>query len=152
MSEIQRYEREVFMLRADKKRMNLEIGDFDQRQQSFEGTGFQLICIDYKRIIDQHKREIEQMRETSQKLHVTIHDVTISYEGQKKENANLKSIKCNLEADKAQLEKDRNEMNRSLVSLKAHSLDQEHQLKVIRKLLDGRVTVKQSLDTLGNYY
>jgi predicted RNase H-like nuclease (RuvC/YqgF family) len=38
MSEIQRYEREVFMLRADKKRMNLEIGDFEHRQQSFDGS------------------------------------------------------------------------------------------------------------------
>lgn len=91
------------------------------------------------------------MRETSQKLQVTIHDLTISYEGQKKENANLKSIKCNLEADKVQLDKDKNDLNRQVVSLKAHSLDQEHQLKIIRKLLDGRITVKQSLDTVGNF-
>ena len=37
MEEWQRYEREVFMLRADKKRMKMEIGDFVQRQHSYEG-------------------------------------------------------------------------------------------------------------------
>ena len=43
MGEIQRYEREVFMLRADKKRMALEIGDFEQRQQNFDGRVLKLI-------------------------------------------------------------------------------------------------------------
>jgi len=43
MGEIQRYEREVFMLRADKKRMALEIGDFEQRQQNFDGRDLKLI-------------------------------------------------------------------------------------------------------------
>lgn len=37
MNEIQRYEREVFALRGDKKRMQLEIGDFEQRQHDFDG-------------------------------------------------------------------------------------------------------------------
>jgi len=49
--------------------------------------------IDYKKIIDKLKREMDQKEETNRKLQLTIHDLTISYEGQKKENANLKSIK-----------------------------------------------------------
>ncbi|CAI2383798.1 unnamed protein product [Moneuplotes crassus] len=103
MNEIQRYEREVFMLRADKKRMQLEIGDFEQRQNSFE---------DYKRIIDRHKRELDQKDETNRKLQATVHELTVSYECQKKENANLKTIKVNLESDRLELEKKNNELRR----------------------------------------
>lgn len=137
------------MLRADKKRMKVEIGDFEQRQQSFEGKNNQIILLDYKRIIDKHKRELDQKDETNQRLNVTIHDLTISLEGQKKENANLKSIKWSLEADKIQLEKDKNDVNRQLVTLKAHTLDIENQLKVLKNLLDGRVTFKQCIGTMG---
>ena len=43
MEECQRYEREIFMLRADKKRMKMEIGDFSQRQQTVEGNIKKLI-------------------------------------------------------------------------------------------------------------
>ena len=38
MEECQRYEREIFTLRADKKRMKMEIGDFEQRQQTVDGN------------------------------------------------------------------------------------------------------------------
>jgi len=45
MEECQRYEQEVFMLRADKKRMKLEIGDFENRQRVAEGKVILLIML-----------------------------------------------------------------------------------------------------------
>ena len=90
--------------------------------------------IDYKKIIDKLKREMDQKEETNRKLQLTIHDLTISYEGQKKENANLKSIKWNLETDKIDLEK-------KIVELRRQVIQQ-----------DGKIAFKQSLSQLGKSF
>lgn len=108
--------------------------------------------LDYKRIIEQHKREIDQKDETNKKLNITIHDLTVSYEGQKKENANLKSIKWALEGEKAQLEKDKNDIKRQLVSLKTHWADLENQIRDLKQLLDRVQTFKACLGNLGRFY
>ena len=79
-----------------------------------------LIFIDYKNDIDFYKRQVDDKEETNKKLKITIHDLTVSYEGQKNENSNLKSIKCNLESEKETLSKENNDQKRQLVALKAH--------------------------------
>jgi hypothetical protein len=73
--------------------MNVEITDFEHRQKDVEGEFDVLMCIEYKKDIDFYKRQIDDKEENNKKLKITIHDLTVSYEGQKKENSNLKSIK-----------------------------------------------------------
>ena len=74
-----------------------------------------IYVIDYKQIIDKSRRELDLKEETNRKLQATIHDLTFSYESQKKENANLKSIKVNLETEKHDFEKKNADLRRQII-------------------------------------